>query len=127
MSISCGKRINYKKDNSYKTSLKLRQTAKKSRCVRIMKITCKTFMSLSLQLEPRPAGERLVTSQVIIQRNLYGIWVLDREARSKNKRQFSKASSCSSSTNVPAPQLERRMEAARSIPTGISSPSQEKS
>ena len=86
MSISCGKRINYKKDNSYKTSPKLRQTAKKSRCVRIMKITCKTFMSLSLQLEPRPAGERLVTSQVIIQRNLYGIWVWDREARSKNKR-----------------------------------------
>ena len=50
-------------------------------------------MSSSLQLEPRPAGEHLVTSQVIIQRNLYGIWVLDREARSKNKRQFSKASS----------------------------------
>ena len=84
-------------------------------------------MSSSLQLEPRPAGERLVTSQVIIQRNSYGIWVLDREARSKNKRQFSKASSRSSSTNVPAPQLERRMEAAQSIPTGISSPSQEKS
>ena len=50
-----------------------------------------------------------------------------REARSKNKRQFSKASSCSGSTNVLAPQLERRMEAAQSIPTGISSPSQEKS
>ena len=64
-------------------------------------------MSLSLQLEPRLAGERLVTSQVIIQRNLYGIWVLDREARLKNKRQFSKVSSCISSTNVPAPQLER--------------------
>ena len=126
MSISCGSRINYKKDNSYKTSPKLRQTGKKSRCVRIMKITCKT-LSLSLQLEPRPAGERLVTSQVIIQRNLYSIWVLDREARLKNKRQFSKVSSCSSSTNVPAPQLERRMEAARSIPTGIFSPSQEKS
>ena len=84
-------------------------------------------MSSSLQLEPRSEGECLVTSQVIIQRNSYGIWVLDREARSKNKRQYSKASSCSSSTNVPAPQLERRMQAAQSISTGISLPSQNKS
>ena len=91
-----------------------------------MKITSKTLMSSSLQLEPRSAGKRLVTSQVIIQRNSYGIWVVDREARSKNKQQFSKASSCSSSTNVPAPLLERRMEAAQSIPTGISLPPQEK-
>ena len=75
------------------------------------------LMGSSLQLQPRPAGERLVTSQVIIQRNSYGIWVLDREARSKNKRHFSKASSCSSSTIVPAPQLERQLEAAQSIPT----------
>ena len=92
-----------------------------------MKITRKTLINSSLQLEPRPARERLVTFQIIIQRNSYDIWVLDREARSKNKRKFSKASSCSSSTNVPAPQLERRMEAAQRIPTGISSPSQEKS
>ena len=74
-------------------------------------------MGLSLQLQPRPAGKRLVNSKVIIQQNSYGIRVLDREARSKNKQYFSKASSCSSSTNVLAPQLERQMEAANSIPT----------
>ena len=55
-----------------------------------MKITSKTLMSSSLQLEPRPAGERLVTFQVTIQQNSHDIWVLDREARSKNKRQFQK-------------------------------------
>ena len=84
-------------------------------------------------------------SQVVIQRNPYGVRVLGRGARSKNKRQSPPASPSGSSINVPATRLERRMEAAQSIRTrdnvahsrvnhhqlllgiGISSPSQEKS
>ena len=84
-------------------------------------------------------------SQVVIQRNPYGIRVLGRGARSKNKRHSPPASPSGSSINVPTTRLERRMEAAQSIRTrdnvahsqsnitncfwaiGISSPSQEKS
>ena len=54
-------------------------------------------------------------SPVVIQRNPYGVRVLGRGARSKNKRQSPPASPCGSSTNVPATRLERRMEAAQSI------------
>ena len=97
------------------------------------------------QVEPRPAGERPRDSQVVIQRNPYGVRVLGRGARLKNKRQSPPTSSSGSSTKVPATRLERRMEAAQSIRTrdnvvhsrstitnccwaiGISSPSQEKS
>ena len=56
-------------------------------------------------------------SQVVIQRNPYGVRVLGRGARSKNKRQSPPASPSGSSTNVPATRLERRMEAAQSIRT----------
>ena len=56
-------------------------------------------------------------SQVVIQRNPYGVRVLGRGARSKNKRQSPPASPSGSSTNVPATRLERRMEAAQSILT----------
>ena len=55
--------------------------------------------------------------QVVIQRNPYGVRVLGRGARSKNKRQSPPASPSGSSTNVPATRLERRMEAAQSIRT----------
>ena len=51
------------------------------------------------------------------ERNPYGVRVLGRGARSKNKRQFPPASPSGSSTNVPATSLERRMEAAQSIRT----------
>ena len=56
-------------------------------------------------------------SQVVIQRNPFGVRVLGRGARSKNKRQFPPISPSGSSTNVPATRLERRMEAAQSIRT----------
>ena len=56
-------------------------------------------------------------SQVVIQRNTYGVRILGRGARSKNKRQSPPASPSGSSTNVPATRLERRMEAAQSICT----------
>ena len=56
-------------------------------------------------------------SQVVIQRNPYGVRVLGGGARSKNKRQSPPASPSGSSTNVPATRLERRMEAAQSIRT----------
>ena len=56
-------------------------------------------------------------SQVVIQQNPYGVQVLGRGARSKNKRQSPPASPSGSSTNVPATRLERRMEAAQSIRT----------
>ena len=56
-------------------------------------------------------------SQVVIQRNPYGVRVLGRGARSKNKRQSPPASPSGSSTNVPATRLERRMEATQSIRT----------
>ena len=56
-------------------------------------------------------------SQVVIQRNLYGVRVLGRGASSKNKRQSPPASPSGSSTNVPATRLERRMEAAQSLRT----------
>ena len=56
-------------------------------------------------------------SQVVNQRNPYGVRVLGRGARSKNKQQSPPASPCGSSTNVPATRLERRMEAAQSICT----------
>ena len=52
-------------------------------------------------------------SQVVIQRNPYGVRVLGRGARSKNKRQSPPANSSGSSTNVPATSLERRMEVAQ--------------
>ena len=52
-----------------------------------------------------------------IQRNPYGVRVLGRGARSKNKRQSSPASPSGSSTNKPATCLERRMKAAQSIRT----------
>ena len=48
-------------------------------------------------------------SQVVIQQNPYGVRVLGRGARSKNKRQSPPASPSGSSTNVPATRLERRM------------------
>ena len=51
-------------------------------------------------------------SQVVIQRNPYGVRVLSRGARLKNKQQSPPASRSGSSTNVPAIRLERRMEAA---------------
>ena len=54
-------------------------------------------------------------SQVVIQRNPYGVRVLGRGTRSKNKRQSSPASPSASSTNVPATRLERRMEAGKNI------------
>ena len=44
-------------------------------------------------------------SQVVIQRNPYGVRVLGRRARSKNKRQSPPASPSGSSTNVPAPPM----------------------
>ena len=56
-------------------------------------------------------------SQVVIQRNPYDVRVLGRGARSKNKRQSPPASRSGSSTNVPAANLERQMEAAQSIRT----------
>ena len=56
-------------------------------------------------------------SQVVIQRNPYGVRVLGRGARSKNKQQSPPASPSGSSTSVPATRLERRMEAAQSIRT----------
>ena len=56
-------------------------------------------------------------SQVVIQRNPYGVRVLGRGARSKNKRHSPPASPSGCSTNVPATRLERRMEAAQSIRT----------
>ena len=56
-------------------------------------------------------------SQVVIQRNPYGVRDLGRGAHSKNKRQSPPASPSGSSTNVPATSLERRMEAAQSIRT----------
>ena len=55
--------------------------------------------------------------QVVIQRNPYGVQVLGRGARLKNKRQSPPASLSGSSINVPAERLERRMEAAQSIRT----------
>ena len=56
-------------------------------------------------------------SLVVIQRNPYGVRVLGRGARSKNKLQSPPASPSGSFTNVPATCLERRMEAAQSIRT----------
>ena len=56
-------------------------------------------------------------SQVVIQQNPYGIRVLGRGARSKNKRQSPPASPSGSSINAPATRLEREMEAAQSIRT----------
>ena len=56
-------------------------------------------------------------SQVVIQQNLYGVQVLGRGARLKNKRQFLPASPSGSSISMPATRLERRMEAAQSIRT----------
>ena len=56
-------------------------------------------------------------SQIVIQQNPYGVQVLGRGARSKNKRQSPPASPSGSSANVPATRLERRMEAAQSICT----------
>ena len=56
-------------------------------------------------------------SQVDIQQNLYGVRILGRGARLKNKRQSPPANLSGSSTNVPATRLERRMEGAQSIPT----------
>ena len=56
-------------------------------------------------------------SQVVIQRNPYGVRVLGRGARLKNNQQSSPANPSGSSTNVPATRLERRMEAAQSIRT----------
>ena len=55
--------------------------------------------------------------QVVIQRNPYGVRVLGRGDRSKNKRQSPPASPSGSSINVLATRLERRMEAAQSIRT----------
>ena len=55
--------------------------------------------------------------QVIIQQNPYGVQVLGRRTRSKNKRQPPPASPSGSSTNVPTTRLERQMEAAQSIHT----------
>ena len=54
-------------------------------------------------------------SQVVIQRNPYGVRVLGRGARPKNKQQSSPTSPSGSYTNEPATRLERRMEAAQSI------------
>ena len=68
------------------------------------------------QVEPRPAGE----CQGLPGRhsaNPYGVRVLGRGARSKNKRQSPPARSSGSSTNVPATRLERQMEAVQSIHT----------
>ena len=56
-------------------------------------------------------------SQVVIQRNPFGVRVLGRGACSKTKQQSPPASPSGSSTNVPATRLERRMEAAQSIRT----------
>ena len=56
-------------------------------------------------------------SQVVVQRNPYGVRELSRGARSKTKLQSLPASPSGSSTNVPAIRLERRMEAAQSIRT----------
>ena len=56
-------------------------------------------------------------SQVVIQQNPYGVRVLGRGARSKNKRQSPPASPCGSFTNVPTTRLERQMEAVQSICT----------
>ena len=56
-------------------------------------------------------------SQVVIQRIPYGVRVLGRGTRSKNKRQSPPSSPSGSSTNVPATRLERQMEAAQSIRT----------
>ena len=55
--------------------------------------------------------------QVVIQRNPYGVRVLGRGARSKNKRQSPLASPSGSSINVLATRLQRRMEAVQSIRT----------
>ena len=64
------------------------------------------------------SGRRsLRDSLVVIQRNPYGVRVLGRGARSKNKRQSEPTSPSGSSTNVTATRLERRMEAAQSIRT----------
>ena len=55
-------------------------------------------------------------SQIVIQRNHYGVRVFGKGACSKNKRQSPLASPCGS-FNVPATRLERRMEAAQNIRT----------
>ena len=71
-----------------------------------------TFTSGTSSGRGAPGG-----SQVVIQRNPYGVRVLGRGVRSKNKRQSLPASPSGSSTNVPATRLKRRMEAAQSIRT----------
>ena len=82
-----------------------------------MKITQTTLMGPPSQVKPHPAGECLRDYQVIIQQNPYGVQVLGRRTRSKNKRQPPPASPSGSSTNMPATRLERQMEAAQSIHT----------
>ena len=52
-------------------------------------------------------------SQIVIQRNPYGVRISGRGARSKNKRQSPPASPSGSSINVLATLLERRIEAAQ--------------
>ena len=54
-------------------------------------------------------------SQVVTHQNPYGIRVLGRGARSKNKRQSPPASRSGRSTNVPATRLDRRMQAEQNI------------
>ena len=56
-------------------------------------------------------------SQVVIQRNPYGVRVLGRGDLSKNKQQSPPVTPSGSFTKVPTTRLERRMEAAQSIPT----------
>ena len=67
------------------------------------------------QVELHPTGERIGTPRS--SRNPYGVQVLGRGARSKNKRQSPPASPSGSFTNAPATRLERRIEAAQSIRT----------
>ena len=56
-------------------------------------------------------------SQVVIQRNPYGVRMLGRGSRSNNKQQSPPVSPNSRYTNVAVTRLERRMEAVQGIRT----------
>ena len=118
MPISCGKHITQEKENSdikplrryIKLQKKIMMSANNERYVNAVNEASFTNGTSSGRGAPRD-------SQVVIQRNPYGVRVLGKGARSKNKRQSPPASPNGSSINVPVTSLERRMEAAQGIRT----------
>ena len=64
-----------------------------------------------------PFEKKVANVAIYKDSNPYGVRVLGRGARSKNKRQSPLASPSGSFTNKPATRLVRRMEAAQSICT----------